>query len=247
MFFSGAGCPCAIPTTWKHADWRHGFMNHFTRFAGWLIAAFGACSLIVYGAIKLTGRIYLSSGLGELPPLISPQIVFASFASVTVGCFLILWFCANKSGLKISTLHVVCIGIIAALFGICSWSLNKPPPQNFLDGLTARVSANINENEATSWADQIFADDKSARTDLSVVRLPQDKVPAFFSSVFSGATPSAVVSYSPTGRPICIHVFVGGGFERWGLAIFNTNSSPNNEVMVYRQCGKRLFAFHSSH
>lgn len=221
-------------------------MNNPTRMVLWLIAGLIGCFLIAFGTMKLVGRIYLSSGRGESPLVVPPLIFVTSCASVTVGCFLVLWFCSARAGYRTSVVSLASIAVVALIFGVGSGLLGRPPYQDFLDGLASRVTASIKESDAVNWADQVFADSKLAQAGNPVVRLPQSKVPAFFSPLFSGATPSAVVSYSKAGSPICVHVFEGGGFGKWGVAIFNTNSTPTNDAMDYRQCGDRMFAFQSN-
>jgi hypothetical protein len=245
MLSNGVGGRCGILMV-SHPAKEYRAMNNPTRLILWLVAGLIACLLVVLGTMKLVGRIYLSSGRGESSLVVPPLIFVTSCASVTVVCFLILWLCAARAGYRTSVVSLASISLVALIIGVCSGLLGRPPYQNFLDGFVSRVSANLKESDAVTWAEQVFADSKLAQTGDSVVRLPQSKVPAFFSPLFSGATPSAVVSYSKSGSPICVHVFVGGGFGKWGVAIFNTNSTPTNDAMDYRQCGNRVFAFQSN-
>jgi hypothetical protein len=221
-------------------------MNNPTRSVLWFATAVIACSLVAFGVVRSVGRIYLSSGRGESQLAVPPLVFLVSCTSVAIACFVVLWFCAARAGYRMPPLAIAGIAVVALLFGVGSMLLGRPPYQNFLDGFSTRVAMNIKENEAIAWADQIFAENKLVRPGEQVVRLPQSKVPAFFSPVFSGATPSAVVSYSKAGVPICVHLFLGGGFGKWGVAIFNTNSVPTNNTTDYRKWGERLYTFHSN-
>ncbi len=217
---------------------------------GFLALCIGAglltCASVALGVTVLVGHLYLSSGRGGFPVLLPPVVFVFSSVTVTAVSFLVLWFCIAKCSRRSSILSGTGTAIVALAFGLCSPLLGKAPYQNFLDGFAARVSAVIVERDAVAWADEVFADRRVAEASDSVIRLQQSRIPAFFSALFPGGEPSAVVSYSKAGDPLCVHVFVGGGFAKWGIAIFATNSTPTNDAMDYRRCGHRMFAFHSN-
>ncbi len=157
-----------------------------------------------------------------------------------------LWPAFVRTGLRRTILRCCWVAAYILLLSVMAVLACRPPYQEWLDSFARRVSATTKENEVITWADAIFSDPKFAKRGDSVLRLPQTSVPDFFTNAFQGTKPSAVLSYSSSGTPVAIHVFIGGGFARWGIAVFNTNAGPANEAFDYRRCGARFYAFHSN-
>ena len=107
-----------------------------------------------------------------------------------------------------------------------------------------RVAENLNEGDAIAWADQTFTGTAVPHSGDRIASLSPGEIPSFFLPVFPEGTPSAVVSYSADGKPICVHVYSGGGFMKSGVAIFSTNATPTSENRLdYRLCGSRMYVF----
>lgn len=90
------------------------------------VAAGIACTAGAIGVPMLFRHVYFASGLGAFP--IAPILVlFAPWALVTLICFLSLWFCLSRGGLRISTFGFVVIPLLSLLIGLGSVLFGSPP------------------------------------------------------------------------------------------------------------------------
>lgn len=204
------------------------------------------CVVVAVSAAKVVSRLYFEMGRAGSMMLVPPLTFAASIFCVSGACFLIFWVSLRRLEIRMSTSGLTCTFIVAFAIGLTSQFIGKAPYQSFLDGFTVRARSILTATNVTAWARTVFEDSRLARSADEVVELPQGKIPPLFFPLFVGQKPSAVVSYSPVRAPVAVHVFVGGGFGKWGVAVFNTNSAPASDAFTYRPCGSTLYTFHSS-